>query len=143
MNCSNLKEVKLLNGLKTIEGHAFALTWIEEIVIPKTVDEIAYGAFADCTRLRKASLSLSIKKLGDNIFIGTSVPWYIKLFSNSKAYITYAHDAIIRIKEIYKNANIDYDEFIKRKAVKHKFFERVLFVRNQMICDIKEAFRLM
>lgn len=45
--CSNLQNVKLLNGVKRIGGLAFYKCGITNIEIPSTVDSIHYNAFVD------------------------------------------------------------------------------------------------
>ena len=54
--CSNLTEVDLPEGLKTIGSSAFQSTGIKELKIPKTVETLGIGAFQDCVALGRVEV---------------------------------------------------------------------------------------
>ena len=58
---STITKVVLPEGIKKIGAYAFAnLTGLEEIVLPSTLEAIEYGAFYECSALKKVTFS------GDN-----------------------------------------------------------------------------
>lgn len=68
--CSSLAEIQLPEGLKTIGENAFLSSGLKIITIPKAVDEIMNGAFANCQSLNKfiASEGDTELKLGTGIY---------------------------------------------------------------------------
>ncbi len=53
-----ITKVVLPEGIERIDSYAFSkLTALEEIVLPSTLTDIAYGAFANCTSLKKITFS--------------------------------------------------------------------------------------
>lgn len=66
-NCTQLKDVKLYDGIAEIEDYCFRSTAIESIVIPQTVTELGDFAFAYCSDLNYINLS-NVKILGHGTF---------------------------------------------------------------------------
>ena len=64
---SNITEVTLPNGLKSIGGVSFFNTGIKEIQIPETVTDIDDGAFGN-TGLKSVYIPKSVKNIGDYAF---------------------------------------------------------------------------
>ena len=68
-DCSNLKQVELKKGIKTIGLSAFAnCVGIEEISIPGSVSEIVALAFSDCTGLKQVELNEGLTTIGVSAF---------------------------------------------------------------------------
>ena len=72
--CSALKSVVLPEGVKTIGAFAFAGTALTEIAIPKSVTEIADGAFKGCNSLAKVTVAEGNEayKIVDNCLVTAS-----------------------------------------------------------------------
>ena len=90
--------VRIPNGIKKIEAHAFEKSNVSEIEFPDSLEEIGMYAFADCTHITKISIPNNVRyignrafwrcfnleniscpdntRLGDGVFLGTA--WYIK-----------------------------------------------------------------
>lgn len=67
--CSNLKSVKLGDGLIFIKDFSFAFCRnLEEINIPNGVTEIGSDAFLACKALRKIKIPATVTKIGDEAF---------------------------------------------------------------------------
>lgn len=62
--CTELKTVKLNEGLKTISDSAFQETGIEEITIPSTVEEIYSYVFHKCKSLKKINCKAKTQPSG-------------------------------------------------------------------------------
>ncbi len=55
---NTITKVILPEGIERIDSYAFAyLTALEEVVLPSTLTDIAYGAFYNCTNLKKITFS--------------------------------------------------------------------------------------
>ncbi len=55
---NTITKVIIPEGVKRIDSYAFSmLTALEEVVLPSTLTEIAYGAFYNCTSLKKITFS--------------------------------------------------------------------------------------
>lgn len=63
LECTDLKTVKLNEGLKMILGNAFQSSGIEKIAIPGTVEKIDNYAFKDCASLKTVMMEKGIKNL--------------------------------------------------------------------------------
>lgn len=65
MDCKNLTEVTLSNGISCISNYAFAnCVSLESIVIPESVTEIGAGAFSGCTSLGSIHIEGEINDIG-------------------------------------------------------------------------------
>lgn len=75
LECTDLKTVKLNEGLKMILTSAFQSSGVENITIPGTVEEIDYYAFKDCASLKTVTMEKGIKKLDikDGAFMGCKI----------------------------------------------------------------------
>lgn len=71
--CTELRTVKLNNGLLCIGDFAFTRTKIKSINIPDTVVEIGRGAFYRCDCLEEVKLSEGIRKIGSQAFTNTMI----------------------------------------------------------------------
>ncbi len=72
-DCSELAEVNLGNGVKTIGNSAFEkCVAIEKIIIPAQVTSIGESAFADCEKLAEVTIDVTTR-CKDNSFENT--PW--------------------------------------------------------------------
>lgn len=71
-NCTNLKNVVLNEGLKTIDKNALKNVGIEELTIPNTVTSIlgSYGnsAISDCPNLKKIKISSALTEIQYSVF---------------------------------------------------------------------------
>lgn len=57
LNCSNLVEINIPEGVKIIPRMCFqGCSSLETIILPNSIRKIEAGAFKDCTKLREASL---------------------------------------------------------------------------------------
>ena len=68
MDCTELKEVVLSKGLKSIPYCAFQNTAIESIIIPNTITVLEEGAFYQCGKLKHISLPDSVDVIGQAAF---------------------------------------------------------------------------
>lgn len=66
-NCSALEEIKLYDGLISIEQYTFYQTNLKRIVIPDTVNSISNNVFEKCSDLSYVNLS-NVKSLGSECF---------------------------------------------------------------------------
>ena len=66
--CKNLKQLDLPEGLRTIEGWAFAHSGLTDVVLPASVTKLGYGAFYSCISLVSAVLPEQVDDLGENTF---------------------------------------------------------------------------
>lgn len=73
MNCSSLKKITLNEALEKIGEKAFALTKIEEINIPGTVDYIGKMAFYNCKSLKKVTLNEGLEEICESAFSSTVI----------------------------------------------------------------------
>lgn len=67
-HCSRLTDCVMPN-VKSIEGSAFAGTWIEKLVLPKSLEYIGYGAFCQCNKLEYVELPENLKYIDDHAFL--------------------------------------------------------------------------
>ena len=77
LNCKNLSEVSLSEGLETIEGNAFSYTKIEKIEIPSTCKSIGNSAFYGSTSLYHIYLPSSVTSMGTYAFNAINADAYI------------------------------------------------------------------
>lgn len=68
--CENLKQVDLVDGMLRIGAESFRNTDIETIDLPKSIQEIACGAFAECYSLRHITIPENVKRLQSYTFKG-------------------------------------------------------------------------
>lgn len=68
-NLRNLKKIHFKEGLKYIGGYAFDNNNIDGLVIPKSVKEISYGAFAWCKNLKTIDIPNTIANIEKDVFI--------------------------------------------------------------------------
>ncbi len=80
-NSQNIEKISLPKGIEEIGQFAFARSTVEEIVLPDTVKEIAYGAFYHCDFLEKVSLSKGIVNVEPMAFSNTK---WVKDFKEDK-----------------------------------------------------------
>ena len=72
-DCTNIKNVYLLDGILNIDDSAFeGCTSLESIIIPDTVVRIGNNVFKDCSSLINVTLGKSLKSIGDETFFGCS-----------------------------------------------------------------------
>lgn len=69
-NCKNLQTVQIgaESALSAIGDYAFAYTGIIEIVLPETLESLAYGLFECCAALQRIELPQSVTQIGDYCF---------------------------------------------------------------------------
>lgn len=67
-SCSDLQDVVIPYGVKTIASQAFFATGLVSVVIPDSVHTIGDNCFACCAYLKKAVLSKNLTVLGSNCF---------------------------------------------------------------------------
>ena len=61
MNCKNLEEVVLPQGITSIKTYVFyGCTWIKSFVIPDSVTEVQMKAFENCTNMTRMTLGQGI-----------------------------------------------------------------------------------
>ncbi len=66
--CVSLKNVELPDTLTSIGAGAFALSGLESVTIPGTVEVVGEEAFSTCAALQTAVLDEGVKALGDYAF---------------------------------------------------------------------------
>ena len=69
---SGLEVIEMGDGIEKIGKESFAETQLTTIILPKTVTEIGYDAFRDCTNLESITLNKGIITIGDGAFGGQS-----------------------------------------------------------------------
>ena len=69
-NKRQLQSVVLNEGLERLEPRCFEGSQIRKLVLPSSVTDVGFSAFANCESLRSADLSAArgLKKLGDMVF---------------------------------------------------------------------------
>lgn len=73
--------VAVPDGVRTIADHAFQNSNITSVVLPNTLTEIGYAAFAWCKHLTKVTIPTSVTTLGRSIFMGCYSLRYAKIES--------------------------------------------------------------
>ncbi|WP_203282123.1 leucine-rich repeat domain-containing protein [Metamycoplasma hominis] len=73
LDCRNLKEIVLNEGLKKIGDWAFSGTNIKSITIPGSVKEIGDSAFFGCSNLKEVILNEGLEKIGYEAFRDTNI----------------------------------------------------------------------
>ena len=69
IDCTNLREVILNNGLKTIKERAFECNKsLESIQIPDSVQELGENAFKECKHLKNVTIGKGIKSIKECTF---------------------------------------------------------------------------
>lgn len=68
--CAALRSIELPAGIKTVATEAFALSGIEEIVLPEGLTTIGMRAFYGCESLKKITIPASVTKIGKSAFAG-------------------------------------------------------------------------
>lgn len=69
--CTNVKEIVILDNVKKINGFAFkGCTGIKKIVLPEGLTYIGVASFQDCTALEEINLPRSLTYLGSSAFDG-------------------------------------------------------------------------
>lgn len=86
--CENLKQVKLPSHLRELWQYALTRCGIEEIVLPGSLERIAFFTFYQCKQLRKVTLHKGTKKI---------LAWAFKDCANLKD--VYLPDHSIEINE--------------------------------------------
>ncbi len=83
LNCPILRfdPVTVPDGVRTIAERAFMNSHITSFVLPNTLTEIGYGAFAWCKHLTKVTIPASVTTLGRSIFMGCYSLRYAKIES--------------------------------------------------------------
>lgn len=72
-NCSDLTNVVLPQGIKSINEEAFCLCGIENIQIPDGVTSLGNNVFSSCTNLTNVELPKSLTQIGCNAFKYTKI----------------------------------------------------------------------
>lgn len=68
-NCKNLKNIKIPEGIKSIESYAFEdCTSLNNVVLPNSITSLGSYAFKGCTSLEKIQLSSKLDYLSDGCF---------------------------------------------------------------------------
>ncbi len=79
---NTITKVILPEGIERIDAYAFSLlTALEEVVLPSTLTDIAYGAFEGCTNLKKISFSgeNNLKLINKGAFQGCNLEGVLEL----------------------------------------------------------------
>lgn len=72
LQVSNITEIYLPNGLKSIGNASFALSGIKKLALPATLESIGMLAFANCTDLAELEIPDSAKAIGVGAFMDCS-----------------------------------------------------------------------
>ena len=67
-DATELSQVTLPIGLKSIPRYCFASTAVEDVAVPEGVTRIGYGAFQECTRLHTLFLPSTLRHIDDVAF---------------------------------------------------------------------------
>lgn len=101
--CENLKDVKISNGIETLDMNVFYGTGIEMIEIPGSVTKIEQSAFSHCNNLISIILPASVSYVGqwafsedllltDIYYIGTREQWNkIEIVDNDNEFLINAN----------------------------------------------------
>ncbi len=79
---NTITKVIIPEGVKRIDSYAFAyLTALEEVVLPSTLTDIAYGAFYNCSNLKKITFSgeNNLKLINKSAFEGCALEGVLEL----------------------------------------------------------------
>ena len=69
---ASLEEIKIGNGLTSIDKDAFAGSSIEFIFIPSNIKTIEFGAFKDCTKLATVIMDEGVELVAADAFFGAT-----------------------------------------------------------------------
>lgn len=113
--CS-FSEVKIEDGVKEIPKDFFSSSNLNNIVIPQSVYEIGYGAFAFCNKLEKITISDNVREIGSIAFWNCDNLKEIELGTNIAYIGSQAFDGCTSLSDVYfegtekKWNNIDFSE---------------------------------
>ena len=89
----NLTEYEISNAVTYIGTLAFSRSGLKEIVIPKSVTTIEYGAFYACLDLAKVEIPKTVTAIGSKAFEGTK--WLDDWFANGEEEFLVVGDGIL------------------------------------------------
>ena len=105
-HCSNLTDVTLTEGLKTIGGYAFYCTGLTEISLPNSVEIIGEAAFMDCRNLSALHIPENVMYIGEGVISYTGVTT-VSVASGNKYYYVWNNSLIGRQDQILLWGNAD------------------------------------
>lgn len=70
---SGVSAVAIENGVQSIGDKMFYQTKIDKLIIPKSVQQIGYSAFADCTHLTEVVMNQGLATIEDQAFANTAI----------------------------------------------------------------------
>ena len=82
MYFSNIEELVLNEGLKTIGERAFLGCSIKEVILPKSMKSLYSGCFASCSELERIFINEGIEFIGKGVFYNTGGVNFISLPSH-------------------------------------------------------------
>ena len=97
----NVKDVRFGEGLISIGREVFSNSGLREIIFPKTLQSIGWGAFYGCRELRKVTLSAEINKIDRGAFLNCTK--LRKIFIQTDSQEIYEH-----IKSLFDLSLQDY-----------------------------------
>lgn len=108
VNCQNLKNVTLSEGLEVIGQRAFANTSITEITIPNSVITISAGAFMNCMSLTTITFGDNVTSIGFSTFEGCENLENVKLNDKLETIEYRAFYNCYSLKQLVLKASISY-----------------------------------
>ena len=98
----SLKEVKVLDGCKSLAKNAFAeCVNIERIILPDSIETIGDGAFSQCTKLTDINIPKNLKAIGKNVFARCQAFEDIIIPDNIESIDYRAFDLCMNIKSVF------------------------------------------
>ena len=135
LNNPNITTITLEEGLTVVPSYICANTGITEITIPNSVTKIEYGAFNDCTNLKKITILDNVTLMD---FYDLDEPEAI--FNNHNADLTiYCYEDSMaakyaikyNIKYVYLNRTVDHEDETKEEEIPNKKQENVIDDTNK------------
>ena len=99
-NTTNLKEIIVGEGVKTIYGYTFRFCSANKIILPSTITKIEPCAFADCTNIENIDIPESVTYIGEQVFKNCTKLKKITIPENVTELRTGAFDGCSELEEI-------------------------------------------
>ena len=104
--CTSLKKVIFEEGTTTILREALANSYVKQVVLPDSVENINYKAFSNCLNLTSIKIPQNLKYLGNSAFYGCN-KLEKAIFTGNAPEIT--GTSTYDIEQVFKNCYVDFE----------------------------------
>ncbi len=85
---TGIREIRLPEGLKTLEGHVFdGCSELRRVLLPASLSEVGDEAFANCPKLEAVLCAGGEKLISKTAFAGAQKPWIVPCAENGEPVI--------------------------------------------------------